>query len=293
MRADVPRARVCPAWHSVGARLDAGGAAPLRPRGDARQPRGATRRRDGRRAGDAPADASSSARTAIKERDLSALRIIFVGGSALARSWPSGALKAFGPVALQPVRLDRGRLRDDRQARRTSRPSPTTVGQGGARHRSSSSSTTTARRWSRESGRIFVGHLGPVRGLHRRRPQGGGRGPDVLRRRRPLRRDGPAVHRRPRRRDDRLRRRERVPRGGRGAARRPRGDRGGRGDRRRRREVRPAAEGVRRPARRPGADRGRGQGLRQGQPGQLQGPARGRVRRRAPAQPDRQGAQAR
>ena len=40
-------------------------------------------------------------------------------------------------------------------------------------------------------------------------------------------------------------------------------------------------------------DRGRGQGLRQGQPRPLQDPARGRVHRRAAAQPDRQGAQAR
>ena len=39
--------------------------------------------------------------------------------------------------------------------------------------------------------------------------------------------------------------------------------------------------------------RGRGQGLRQGQPRQVQGPARGRVRRRAPPERDRQGAQAR
>ena len=46
-------------------------------------------------------------------------------------------------------------------------------------------------------------------------------------------------------------------------------------------------------ARRQGAQRGRGQGLRQGQPGPLQGPARGGVHRRAAAQPDRQGAQAR
>ena len=39
--------------------------------------------------------------------------------------------------------------------------------------------------------------------------------------------------------------------------------------------------------------RGRGQGLRQGQPRELQGPARGRVPRRAASQPDREGPQAR
>ena len=54
-----------------------------------------------------------------------------------------------------------------------------------------------------------------------------------------------AVRRRPRRRDDRLRRRERLPdRGGEDAGGAPRGGRG-RGDRRRRRAVRPAAGGIR------------------------------------------------
>ncbi len=60
-----------------------------------------------------------------------------------------------------------------------------------------------------------------VRGLHRRRRQGRVRGPAVVGRRRPLRRGGSPVHRRPRRRDDRLRRRERVPARGRGPAREP------------------------------------------------------------------------
>ena len=67
-------------------------------------------------------------------------------------------------------------------------------------------------------------------------------------------------------------------------------DRGGRGLRRRRREVRPAAEGRRRDAKK--MSRGRGQGVRQDQPRRLQGPARRRVHRRAAAQRDRQGAQA-
>ena len=89
-----------------------------------------------------------------------------------------------------------------------------------------------------------------LRGLHRGRRQGRLRGPALLRRRRSLRRGGPAVHRRPRRRDDRLRGRERVPARGRGPARGPRRGQGGRGDRRRRRRVRPAAEGVRRARRR-------------------------------------------
>ncbi len=96
---------------------------------------------------------------------------------------------------------------------------------------------------------------------------------------------------RPGRRDDRLRRGERVPQGGRGLPDAPRrGRRGGRGWRRRRR-LRQAAAGVR------GALgsrlRGRAQVPRQGQPGALQGPARHRLPRRAAPQRDRQGPQAR
>ena len=96
-----------------------------------------------------------------------------------------------------------------------------------------------------------------LRGLHRRRRQGGHRRPALHRRRRPLRRRRAALHRRPRRRDDRLRRRERLPARGRGPARRPRRRRRGRGDRRRRRRVRPAAEGLRRRST-PGAELRRG-----------------------------------
>ncbi len=110
-----------------------------------------------------------------------------------------------------------------------------------------------------ETGRIFVGNEMAFEGY----TGGGGkdelRGPALVRRRRPLRRGGPPVHRRPRRRDDRLRRRERVPARGRGPARRPRRGQGGRRDRRRRRGVRPAPEGVRRHHRRRGPRRGRGQ----------------------------------
>ena len=104
---------------------------------------------------------------------------------------------------------------------------------------------------------------------------------------------GAAVRRRPRRRDDRQRRRERVPARGRGPAGRPRGDRGGGGRRRARREVRSAAEGVRGGARRRRAERAGGEGVRQGEPRPLQGAPRGRVPRQAAAQRDRQGAQAR
>ena len=84
-----------------------------------------------------------------------------------------------------------------------------------------------------------------LRGLHRRRPQGHDRRADVQRRRRPLRRGRSAVRRGPRRRDDRLRRGERLPQGGRGLPGPPRRRRRRGGDRRRRRRVRQAAAGLR------------------------------------------------
>ena len=130
----------------------------------------------------------------------------------------------------------------------------------------------------------------PVRGLHRRRQQGRDRRAAVLRRRRPLRRRRAAVHRRPRRRHDRVRRRERVPGRGRGPADGARERRRRGGVRRRRREVRPAAEGRR--GEEGLAEREGRPGLRQEEPRRLQGAARRRVHRRAPADVDREGAQA-
>ena len=96
-----------------------------------------------------------------------------------------------------------------------------------------------------KTGRIFVGNEMSSRAT-RAAAARRGRRPALVRRRRPFRRRGAPLHRRPRRRDDRLRRRERVPARGRGPAVRPRDGRRGRGDRRRRRGVRPAPEGVRR-----------------------------------------------
>ncbi len=81
-----------------------------------------------------------------------------------------------------------------------------------------------------ETGRIFVGNEMQFEGYT------GGGGKEAIdgllssRRRRPLRRERAPVHRRPRRRDDRLGRRERFPARDRGCARRPRG--GCRGSRR-------------------------------------------------------------
>ena len=77
-----------------------------------------------------------------------------------------------------------------------------------------------ARSRAGETGRIFVGNEIAFEGY----TGGGGKdvidGPAVLGRRRPLRRGRAPVHRRPRRRHDRLGRRERLPGRGRGAARR-------------------------------------------------------------------------
>ena len=142
-----------------------------------------------------------------------------LGAARRARARLDGPLRRLG---LQPLRLDRGLLGDRRHARRPARrarhrrPAP-------ARHR------RQALRRGRDGGPEGRGRANlrrqrnGLRGLHRRRRQGGDRRPLQQRRRRPPRRSRPALHRRPRRRDDRLRRRERLPARGRGPARRPRG----------------------------------------------------------------------
>ena len=177
--------------------------------------------------------------------DLSHVKAVPVSGSAL----PGSLERALdGPLRrqpLQPLRLDRGRVGDDRHARRTCATRPGTAGKPPR--------GTVVRIYDDdgqpvedgETGRIFVGNDLQFEGYT------GGGNKDVI--------DGlmssgdvghfdderAPVRRRPRRRHDRLGRRERLPAGGRGAARGPRLDQGGRGLRRRRREVRPAAEGRR------------------------------------------------
>ena len=158
-------------------------------------------------------------------------------------------MQGHGPLRrrpLQPLRLDRGRVGDDRDAEGPAR---------GAGHR-----RPAAARHGREAprrgrargpagarpGRIFVGNemaMEGTRAAAASRSSAGlmssgdvGHFDDA----------GPAVRRRPRRRDDRLGRRERVPARGRGPARRARGGVRGRGRRRRRRGVRPAPARVRR-----------------------------------------------
>ena len=127
------------------------------------------------------------------------------------------------------------------------RAAPGTAGTPAAGHRRAPLRRGRAARCrAGEVGRIFVGNEMSFEGYT------GGGGKEVIdglleqRRRRPLRLRRAPLHRRPRRRDDRLRRRERLSARGRGPARRPRRCGRGRGDRGRRRGVRPAAEGLRR-----------------------------------------------
>ena len=158
----------------------------------------------------------------IKERDLSALKIIFISGSARRRGSGQEGPQGVRAGHLQPLRLDRDRLRDDRHP-------------GGPRGRAEHGRQGRPRLGGQDlrrrgQARGQVGrdrpHLRrqpvPVRGLHRWRQQGHGQRADGLRRRRPLRRGRAPVHRRPRRRDDRLGRRERVPGRGRGVPGQPR-----------------------------------------------------------------------
>ena len=189
------------------------------PEADARQPRGAPRDRDGRRPGDALSGSSTSARSRSSSATLSALRIIFVSGSALGADLAKRATRAFGPVIYNlygstEVAYATIATPEDLEAE------PSSVGKVVR--------GSVVKILDEDGEEVPAGRDRPdlrrqplaVRGLHRRRQQGQVDGPDVLRRRRPLRLRGPAVHRRTRRRDDRLGRRERVPGRGRGAARR-------------------------------------------------------------------------
>ena len=203
-----------------------------------------------RGAGDAPAHPRPRRRGDARVRHVVAARRSRVSGSALPGEL---ATRVHGRVRrrpLQPLRLDRGGVGDDRHARRTCAPRPGTAGRP---PRGTIAQDPRRRRAARcppgETGRIFVGNEMLFEGYTGGGDEGGRRRPDGHRRRRPPRRGGPPVRRRPRRRHDRLRRRERVPARGRGPARQARRGRRGRRHRRRRRGVRPAPEGVRRDAR--------------------------------------------
>ena len=153
--------------------------------------------------------------------DLSAVKAVPVSGSAL----PGARLQPLdGPLRrepLQPLRLDRGGVGDDRHAARPAR---------GAGHGGPAAARSVVKIYGEDGNAAAAGRDGPdlrrqrrpVRGLHGRRQQGRDRRAALLGRRRALRCQRAPVHRRPRRRHDRQRRRERLPGRGRGPAARPR-----------------------------------------------------------------------
>ena len=154
-----------PMFHSWGfahftlgaaAGLDARAASPVRPGGDAAGDRPVARERAGGGAGDAPADASSSAPRRSRRYDLGVAardRAQRLGAARRTRDAGDGRVRR---RPLQPLRLDRGRLGDDRDPGRPARR---------ARHRrapaaaapSSSCSTSDGREVPPgQAGRIFV-----------------------------------------------------------------------------------------------------------------------------------------
>ena len=190
----------------------------------------------------------------LGRRALAALRhlvaaVIAVSGSALPGALATALHGRVRRRALQPLRLDRGRLGDDRDARRICAPPPAPpVARPAARWSACSTTTATSCRPGRTVASssanelLFDGYTG-----------GGDKArigePDGHRRHRPFRRRRPPVRRRPRRRHDRLRRREHLPpRGRRPAGRQRRASTRSAVDRRSRRRVRSAAERLRGPA---------------------------------------------
>jgi fatty-acyl-CoA synthase len=186
----------------------------------------------------------------VARYDLRSLRVIAASGSALPGELASRVMDRFGDVlynlygSTEVAWATVATPQDMRAA-------PGTAGPPAARH----GRAPLRRRGERGAPGRHGPHLrrqrDGLRGLHGRRRQGGARRAAVLGRRGALRRPGPPLRRRPRRRDDRVRRGERLPARGRGPAQRPPGDRGGGRRRGGRRRVRPAPAGPRRPA--PGA----------------------------------------
>ena len=185
----------------------------------------------------------------LRRHDVSSLRAVPVSGSALPGPLSERWMDLFGDNLYNLYGSTEDGVGDDRDAGRPAR-------RAGHRRQAAARDGRAAVRRRRQGGRAGRerAHLRRqrprLRGLHGRRRQGRDRGAAVVGRRRALRRRRAPVRRRPRRRHDRLGRRERLPGRGRGAARRPRGDRRGGRLRRRRRAVRPAPQGGRRDARR-------------------------------------------
>ena len=165
--------------------------------------------------------------------DTSSLKVVAASGSALPGDLANDWMDAFGDtlynlygsteVAWASIATPGGHARRPRHGRASRR----------AERWSSSTTRTAWRSAAGSTGRIFVGNEMLFEGY-----TGGGTkdvigGADGHRGRRPLRRGRPPVRRGPRRRDDRVRRRERLPEGDRGPARPSRrGRRGGRARRR-------------------------------------------------------------
>ena len=215
--------------------------------------------------------------------DLSSLRIVFVSGSQLGGELASRALKDLGPVVYNLYGSTEIAFATIARPKDLS-INPSTVGPVVKGSRSSCRRQRCRGPQRRRRPYLRRQHL-PVRGVHGWRPQGDHRWPHVLWRRRLLRRARSALRQRPRRRDDRVRRRERLS--GRGRGPHQRSSRSRRGDRARRRGrgMGAPAAGLRGEDRRRLHRRGRDQGLRQGQPRSIQGPARGGLPRRLPRNP--------
>ena len=186
--ADVPLLGLRALHARHGARRPARPAPPLRPGGHAQRDRPARVHDARRRPGHAVADPRAAARDDRPLRPALAEDHRRVSGSRAAR--PAGH-RGHGPLrrrALQPVRVDRGRLGDDRHSRSDLRAAPGTAGKppfGTIVKLYDEDGSEVA---DGETGRIFVGNELVFDGY-----TGGGnkadhQRPDVDRRRRPLRR---------------------------------------------------------------------------------------------------------
>ena len=154
-------------------------AAQVRPGGRARPGRRAAVRRDGRDPGDAAADARAARREArqVQPRDRQGGRRVGLGAARRPRAELDGPLRR---QPLQHLRLDRGRLRLDRHPRGHA---------PGAVHGRQAAVGDRREDLRRQGQGGPAGRVGPdlrrqqpaLRGLHRRRPEGHDRRPDVLR----------------------------------------------------------------------------------------------------------------
>ena len=238
------------------------------------------------------------------ERDYSALRSIAYGASPITTPVLKAALRTFGcslygiygltestggVMQLDPADHDPGGPREH-LLRRAGRPFPwvelrivdPVTGAERAAGRDRRGVAARAERHARL--------LQPARGDGRRADR---RRLAAHRRRRLPRRGRLPLPHRPDQGHDRQRRRERVSGRGRGGALAASGRRRGRRHRRARRALGRDGQGARRRARRQRADRGRADRVRARAARRLQAAALGRLRRRAPAHAERQGAEAR